>query len=71
MHAPLPNDVPSEQTIEVLSNHFLLVGLHSHSAWVFCPTRVQEQVLGYDGSLQNGKILVIQYKRVRVNAGVA
>jgi hypothetical protein len=69
MHTPSQNDVPSEQTIEVMSNHFLLAGLNAPSAWVFCPTRVQEQSLGYDASLQNGKILVIQYKRVHVNQG--
>jgi hypothetical protein len=67
MHTPLPHHVPSEQTIEVLSDHFLLDRLNSPSAWIFCPTKVQEQTLGYDGSLQNGKLLLIQYKRVHVN----
>lgn len=69
MYTPQPQDVPSEQTIEVMSDHFLLAGMNSPSAWVFCPTRWQEQYLGYDGSLQNGKILIIQYKRVQVNPG--
>jgi hypothetical protein len=69
MHTPSPDDVPSEQTVEVLSDHFLLAGLNSPAAWMYCPTRVTEQKLGYDGSLQNGKILIIQYKRVHVNAG--
>jgi prepilin-type processing-associated H-X9-DG protein len=71
MYQPQPNDVPSEQTIEVLSDHFILEGLQIPTAWMFCPTRVQEQRLGYDGSLQNGKILIIQYKRVIVNQGVS
>jgi hypothetical protein len=34
---------------------------------VFCPTQREEKNLGYDAALQNAKLLIIQYKRIRLN----
>jgi hypothetical protein len=68
MPSPIPSVIPSETTIEVLTNHFLLHHLKNPRAWIFCPTRKEEFRLGYDASMQNTKILIIQYKRLsRVN----
>jgi len=66
---PIPNrtSVPSERTIENLSNHHILVDLQDPKAWFFVPTQIEELVRGYDASLQNAKLLVIQYKRVYRN----
>jgi hypothetical protein len=66
---PIPNNtvVPSERTIENLSNHHILLDLQDPKAWFFVPTQKEELVRGYDASLQNAKLLVFQYKRVYLN----
>ncbi len=55
--------VPSEGTVEQLSNHQILNHVDSSRSWMFVPTRNEEDLLGYDASLQGYKALVIQYKR--------
>ncbi len=67
MTRPIPQTQPSERTVEVLTNHFILHRLNKSSAWIFCPTTVEELTRGYDSALQNTKMALIQYKRVRVN----
>lgn len=67
MPHPLSGLVPSEGTIEQLSNHFLLNQIGPESAWFYIPTKNEERKLGYDASLQANKLLVIQYKRLRPN----
>ncbi len=67
---PLPRrtNIPSKSTIEVLSNHFILHLLSQPAAWILCPTRNEEKVLGYDAHLRNVKLAIIQYKRIqRIN----
>jgi len=59
---PNPSKVPSESTVEQLSNHQLLMILGAYSAWFYVPTRREEPRLGYDASLQDHKLLVVQYK---------
>jgi hypothetical protein len=59
--------VPSERTIETLSNHSLLEILNASLgappyAWMFLPSQYDEQFLGYDGALQGNKRLFLQYK---------
>jgi hypothetical protein len=59
--------IPSERTIETLSNHALLEILNSgwHAApyaWMFVPSQWHEQFLGYDAGLFGHKRLFIQYK---------
>ena len=63
----LPNfhNIPSESTIECLSNHYILQFLNQPAAWMLTPTRRQEKGLGYDAWLSNTKVVVIQYKRVK------
>lgn len=60
------NTIPSESTVEVLTNHLLLLKINKPSAWIFVPTRKKEKELGYDASLQNTKVAVVQYKRLTV-----
>ncbi len=60
------NTIPSELTVEVLTNHLLLSKINKPSAWIFVPTRREEKKIGYDASLQNIKVAVIQYKRLTV-----
>ena len=62
--APTPSlsKVPSEHTIEVLANHYLLNGISRARCWLFCPSTNEELLLGYDASAQNLKSLLIQYK---------
>jgi hypothetical protein len=66
MHLPTAATVPSESTIEQLSNHELLQHIAIPSAWIFVPTRPEERTRGFDASSQNTKILIIQYKRLHV-----
>lgn len=66
--SPVGNQIPSESTIEVMTNHYILHHLNKSHAWIFTPTRRQEKRLGYDASLQNAKVAVIQYKRIRRHA---
>lgn len=65
MFYPKPANIPSESTIEVLTNHFILHSLNDPSAWIVCPTRNEEKLFGYDASIQHSKLAIIQYKRVR------
>lgn len=58
-------DIPSESTIECLSNHYILHFLDQPAAWMLKPTLIQEKRLGYDAWLCNTKVVVIQYKRVK------
>jgi hypothetical protein len=68
MALPRRTNIPSESTIEVLSNHFILHLLSQPAAWILCPTRNEEKVLGYDAHLRNVKLAIIQYKRIqRIN----
>lgn len=60
---PNKTQVPSESTIEQLSNHQILNNVDPLRSWMFVPTRNEEDLLGYDASLQGYKALVIQYKR--------
>ncbi len=60
---PNKAQVPSEGTIEQLSNHQILNLVDPLRSWMFVPTRNEEKSLGYDASLQGYKALVIQYKR--------
>jgi hypothetical protein len=62
---PHGGTIPSEGTVEVLTNHFILQELKDPSAYIFCPTRNEEVDLGFDARLQGSKLAVIQYKRVR------
>ncbi len=65
---PKKSEIPSESTIEPLTNLFIMQSLSHLSAWILCPTRYQENSLGYDGAIRNTKFAVIQYKRIkRVN----
>lgn len=59
------NNVPSESTVEYLSNHFIINNL-SPKAWLIVPTRNEEKSLGYDGEIVNNKLAFVQYKRVEV-----
>lgn len=68
MYSPHYADLPSEPTIEQLSNHLVLDQLDNPTAWIFVPTRNEERYRGYDATLQNAKSAVIQYKRVRAKA---
>jgi hypothetical protein len=67
MSIPNGQAIPSERTIEILSNHHMLVDLNDPKAWFFVPTQREEVVRGYDASLQNSKLIVFQYKRVYQN----
>jgi hypothetical protein len=62
----LPNfeGIPSEATIESLTNHHILLCLNEPKAWILTPTRREEKNFGYDGSLSGTKVAVIQYKRL-------
>lgn len=55
---------PSEQTIVVNSNHFLLNEIGSPKAWIICCTTNQEAALGWDASLRDFKDLYVQYKAI-------
>ncbi len=57
--------IPSESTIEVTTNHCLLTEINKPPAWIYVPTRNDELNLGYDASMQNTKLLIIQYKRLK------
>ncbi|MGH9460506.1 MAG: hypothetical protein ACRD1X_04780, partial [Vicinamibacteria bacterium] len=72
MRFPNSQGVPSEATIEQLSNHHILNLLSPYGAWFFAPTRREERDLAYDASLQGYKALILQYKRLRPRgAGVS
>ncbi len=64
MRFPSRDNIPSESTIEILTNHFILQGLGNPTAWIISPTRNEETALGYDAAIQRAKLAVIQYKRV-------
>jgi len=55
---------PSEQTIVVNSNHFLLNEIGSPKGWIICCTTNQEAALGWDASLEGFKDLYVQYKGI-------
>jgi len=67
MYLPTYTNIPSESTIEQLSNHHLLNIFGACSSWFFIPTRHEENKLGYDASLQEHKALIIQYKAFHPN----
>lgn len=67
---PIGNSVPSESTIEQLSNHWLMNLLGPCHSWFYIPTKSEEKLLGYDASLQNYKALAIQYKRLKPNKNI-
>ena len=68
MLLPADSNIPSESTIEHLSNHYILMLLNSKRAWIVTPTRNEERKLGYDAAMRNTKAAVIQYKRIaRIN----
>ncbi|QBH00834.1 hypothetical protein [Xanthomonas oryzae] len=59
--------IPSERTIESISNHSILEILNLGKgappyAWCFVPSQVDEAKLGYDVSLEGKKQVVVQYK---------
>ena len=54
--------IPSEHSIEVMTNHCLLDALGNPHAWMFCPTTNEEVERGFDAAIQGMKSLVIQYK---------
>ncbi len=64
MPFPSWSKIPSESTIEVLTNHFILQELKNPSAYIFCPTRNEEKALAFDAHLQGSKLALIQYKGV-------
>jgi hypothetical protein len=64
MPSPVPSKIPSEATVEQLSNHHLLMAISPFDGWFYVPTRPEEKLCGFDASLQNSKCLVIQYKRL-------
>lgn len=68
MRFPKPNTIPSESTIEQLSNHHILNLISPYGAWFFVPTKPEERDLGFDASLQGYKALIIQYKRLEPSA---
>lgn len=68
MLAPQPAIVPSESTIEQLSNHQLLSLVSPYGTWFYVPTRREEKRLRFDASLQGLKALVIQYKRLKATS---
>ena len=61
---PVGPKVPSESTIEQMSNHHILMELGPFESWFFVPDKREEKGLGYDASLQGYKALVIQYKKL-------
>lgn len=64
MYSPISTKIPSEKTVEINCNRFILNGLGS-DAWVYGPTLREELKLGYDASVQNlKKYVLIQYKRL-------
>jgi hypothetical protein len=64
--ARFPTDtIPSESTIEQMTNYCLLRELGIPSAWIYVPTRNDELTLGFDASIQNTKLIIIQYKRLK------
>ena len=65
MDSPDYKKIPNEATIEQVGNHHLLLRLGSDRAWIYVPTRQDEAYAGYDASLRNHKVLLIQYKAVR------
>ena len=67
---PIINSVPSESTIEQLSNHWLMNLLGPCRSWFYVPTKNEEKFLGYDASLQEYKALAIQYKRLKPTLNV-
>src|SRR5690606_34644254 len=62
--SPSLSKKPSERTIEVLANHFLLHGINKARCWLFCPSTNEEFTHGFDGSAQNVKTIILQYKAV-------
>ncbi|XQA73520.1 hypothetical protein ACM9XA_19040 [Xanthomonas sacchari] len=61
---PIGPKVPSESTIEQMSNHHILMELGAFESWFFVPDKREEKWLGYDAFLQGYKTLVIQYKKL-------
>lgn len=69
MFLPKLVNIPSESTIECLSNHYILQLLGQPGAWMLTPTRREEKGFGYDAWLCNTKVVIVQYKRIhRVNS---
>lgn len=62
--SPSPSKKPSERTVEVLANHYLLHGINKARCWLFCPSTNEEFTHGFDGSAQNVKTIILQYKAV-------
>jgi hypothetical protein len=62
-----PTVIPSETTVEVACCHHILDGLGKPDAWFFCPTQPEENSLNFDAALQNQKVLVLQFKRIKTN----
>ncbi|MDC8640085.1 hypothetical protein JH314_07320 [Xanthomonas campestris] len=65
-----PIAIPSERTIESISNHSIVEILNFGKgappyAWCFVPSQVEEAKLGYDVSLEGKKQVVVQYKAMR------
>lgn len=59
---PTFTKIPSEHTVEVLANHYLISGIARARCWIFCPSTNEELLLGYDAATKNTKSVVIQYK---------
>ncbi|SOD27652.1 hypothetical protein SAMN05518800_3216 [Variovorax sp. YR752] len=62
---PLGAKIPSEHSVENLSNHFILEALAQPKAWLYCPTPAEEKTRGYDAKLKNHKVILIQYKALK------
>jgi hypothetical protein len=61
-----PAKEPSERTIEINANHWLLSLLLNPHAWIFAPTTPEEFVFGFDAELIGTyKYLFIQYKGIK------
>lgn len=67
---PVASSVPSESTVEQLSNHWIMNLIGPCHAWFYVPTKSEEKFLGYDASLQRYKALAIQYKRLKPGKNV-
>lgn len=62
MDAPFYARVPNE-SIEQLTSHRILTVFGNPTAWIFVPTRIEERARGYEASLRNHKLAIIQHKR--------
>ncbi|MBO9883570.1 hypothetical protein [Xanthomonas sp. D-109] len=65
-----PMAIPSERTIESISNHSIVEILNFGKgappyAWCFVPSQVDEAKLGYDVSLKGKKQVLVQYKAMK------